>query len=1364
MIIPEVKSSTLTNSVALKSVEFSITNNEEEIKKLMGILTYDLYKNKPGAVIRELSTNCIDAHKLVANELKSDQIGAKTPFAIILPSDYNNNFLTIRDFGPGLTEEEMFTIYPTYGSSTKENTNDYTGCLGLGSKSPLAISPDFLVTSYNDDKVAVYKTQMLDGKTNLDLRWKDSVLNAEVVDDMVVDNEAINKLIFKNDYEQYFWYKNHIQMNITYNNFLRLAINLKNFYNIGSTLAYIFILRTENSANHYKLVFDINKLNEDDLDQNKTFNYYITNQNDNKIFSGTESNILDSDDLSDAEQKNYDRNFSFFSINLLDILPDLANNDLTGYIFEELLVHKESEFRILNDEELKALTTGEHNDYNRKLKEYTVKEDARIKDALLYSSSFNSGLKIEVPINDQYKSQLLNEIEKQLLFFETKPYVINYTNFGPEVHELVAYQEVLEKYFLEYVPNFYISDKKVATGTYWGVDKKHSDFISAYTSVTNRGETFLLVQGNVTYPIDLQAMVDTLKSASRDPRFEIEREYLPIVEALRTGYFDGKTEVRDFRSFFCGVMFFDIGEINFHPSRESLNYDITTSLKIFDKIIQVLKLVESKMLETTTTCIDDIHAAGVRYSISNNTDLVFENHNFFGPARSKVIDTIFPKILQQLTPEKTILEKLKELYKPGGILKELTTTKREAGSEYPEVGKIVSNRNGNYNVASGYSFERSLLTTPLSTVLVFVDSMKGRKNFMEHYADVMNYYISKAKAEDQEAVDDFFEKNPDENDARLIRKRCKIQEAGIRLIDSKVQDLPKLSATSTTGYGYFSPVFINREHLKDENISPEDFMKALGMVTYNDIYPRAFNLKDEMANLIKIGRASLPEKTRSSTAGIQKVIGTIKLKRNEPHSVNFSVSDLYYKKKLRDEQLVELFDKILAVDYDQELSPINKTILIIPITKRGDVTKSEHPFFTAFNTSNASSHSEEIYGLMQVSKFEAFTNGPDGVDTDSYVIRINSNMFEQVRDELIALTNNAKYLNAGIKILDIYAAGTIDAFFDHIVKTYNKKVIDITPIGEIGIDPRFTYNGIKTHLNKVFTDIKEYEEFKQNPYPKIIKEFYFSWYALHKTVLNRNYQALDSYKVFILKIFLYKASDIALPPELLKDLTFDIYTRAIVGPRTNRDLILNHVIKKYNEIKPTFIQLDNNNIFELIQYNYNRSDIDKNDIKYPLLNNVLNIIANKKILDAKCDRTDYDKLVNRFEKINPNIYRNTENVLTNYLRLYTRDIHNLKNSIIFSNFGETGVLLDNGEIQYKVLATTTITSLSNQETQNKKLKKFIFGKEYKKQKQLAIKAIADMYQKQADEEAALEAAVEALVVEVEVETETTEVENLKIGA
>lgn len=102
----------------------------------MKVLSKNLYSNPILAVLREVGTNAADAHI-------SAGIGEK-PFEVYLPT-YQNQVLRIRDYGSGIHPDKVIDIFATYFSSTKTEDNTVTGCLGLGSKSPLAISDQFTV-------------------------------------------------------------------------------------------------------------------------------------------------------------------------------------------------------------------------------------------------------------------------------------------------------------------------------------------------------------------------------------------------------------------------------------------------------------------------------------------------------------------------------------------------------------------------------------------------------------------------------------------------------------------------------------------------------------------------------------------------------------------------------------------------------------------------------------------------------------------------------------------------------------------------------------------------------------------------------------------------------------------------------------------------------------------------------------------------------------------------------------------------------------------------------------------------------------------------------------------------------------------
>jgi uncharacterized protein YaaR (DUF327 family) len=115
-------------------------------RKAFQILS-DLYSDKPLAIVRELGCNANDS--MIASG-KKDQ-----PFHIHLPNSLEP-WITIQDFGTGISHQNIYDIYSTYFESTKTNTNDQIGCLGLGSKSPFCYTDNFSVTSICDGEKRIY--------------------------------------------------------------------------------------------------------------------------------------------------------------------------------------------------------------------------------------------------------------------------------------------------------------------------------------------------------------------------------------------------------------------------------------------------------------------------------------------------------------------------------------------------------------------------------------------------------------------------------------------------------------------------------------------------------------------------------------------------------------------------------------------------------------------------------------------------------------------------------------------------------------------------------------------------------------------------------------------------------------------------------------------------------------------------------------------------------------------------------------------------------------------------------------------------------------------------------------------------------
>lgn len=116
--------------------------------KAFNILSSNLYSNKPLAIIRELCCNAYDSHVAAGC--------ADRPIEIVLPTRLNGGQLIIKDFGTGLDHEQMLSIYTKFFESTKTESNDFVGQLGLGSKSPFSMFKNFSVEARKDGIKRLY--------------------------------------------------------------------------------------------------------------------------------------------------------------------------------------------------------------------------------------------------------------------------------------------------------------------------------------------------------------------------------------------------------------------------------------------------------------------------------------------------------------------------------------------------------------------------------------------------------------------------------------------------------------------------------------------------------------------------------------------------------------------------------------------------------------------------------------------------------------------------------------------------------------------------------------------------------------------------------------------------------------------------------------------------------------------------------------------------------------------------------------------------------------------------------------------------------------------------------------------------------
>ena len=154
MLLEQKKSSNVVLG-DVKTSEYKILANE----KMFSILSSKLYSDKLMAPIRELLCNAYDAH-IAANRMDK-------AILVTQPTVAHPEF-RVRDYGTGLSESGMQELYTTYGASTKNLSNDFIGCMGLGSKSPFAYTDSFVVTSRHNGMCHHFVCSLVNGRPQID--------------------------------------------------------------------------------------------------------------------------------------------------------------------------------------------------------------------------------------------------------------------------------------------------------------------------------------------------------------------------------------------------------------------------------------------------------------------------------------------------------------------------------------------------------------------------------------------------------------------------------------------------------------------------------------------------------------------------------------------------------------------------------------------------------------------------------------------------------------------------------------------------------------------------------------------------------------------------------------------------------------------------------------------------------------------------------------------------------------------------------------------------------------------------------------------------------------------------------------------
>lgn len=124
-----------------------LTVNQGNITHILSRLT-DMYSDPVLASARETISNALDA----TMRMPADQ---RKPVDVSVGS-FDTTF-TVRDYGVGMTTAQVKENFMSYGASTKSSDFGAVGSYGLGSKSPLAYTSEFTVTTTRDGVTTAFK-------------------------------------------------------------------------------------------------------------------------------------------------------------------------------------------------------------------------------------------------------------------------------------------------------------------------------------------------------------------------------------------------------------------------------------------------------------------------------------------------------------------------------------------------------------------------------------------------------------------------------------------------------------------------------------------------------------------------------------------------------------------------------------------------------------------------------------------------------------------------------------------------------------------------------------------------------------------------------------------------------------------------------------------------------------------------------------------------------------------------------------------------------------------------------------------------------------------------------------------------------
>lgn len=123
----------------------SCTIDASDMRYIASLLRNN-YSDTKLATIREIIANALDVSNGRMVEVQ-------------LPTKLEQNFI-VRDFGCGLSEDDMMGLYTKYGKSTKRDSNNAIGGFGIGRFAPLSYTESFIVMSVFEGRKTAYSIRV----------------------------------------------------------------------------------------------------------------------------------------------------------------------------------------------------------------------------------------------------------------------------------------------------------------------------------------------------------------------------------------------------------------------------------------------------------------------------------------------------------------------------------------------------------------------------------------------------------------------------------------------------------------------------------------------------------------------------------------------------------------------------------------------------------------------------------------------------------------------------------------------------------------------------------------------------------------------------------------------------------------------------------------------------------------------------------------------------------------------------------------------------------------------------------------------------------------------------------------------------